>query len=208
MFYVICTQNNGATGNRTRYLQILSPRTIPLGYSGSRREPLKYLCLSRIRHGVRLCLHSHRVFSAAKIAFLPSPEAISSAKPFSLKYAEFLIRNSRYEDALLKLNSLKNVSKNHYVFFLKSRAFAALQDYDQADKAIIQAIRLNQENYQYYNVLGFINSKNTKLERSLAAYAMAIEKNKANAFAYFNSGIIYTILGSNEKAADYLYKAG
>ena len=125
-----------------------------------------------------------------------------------LKYAEFLIRNSRYEDALLKLNSLKNVSKNHYVFFLKSRAFAALQDYDQADKAIIQAIRLNQENYQYYNVLGFINSKNNKLERSLAAYAMAIEKNKANAFAYFNSGIIYTILGSNEQAIDYLYKAG
>ena len=125
-----------------------------------------------------------------------------------LKYAEFLITNSRYEDALLKLNNLKNISKNHYVFFLRSRAFSALQNYDQADKEIIQAIRLNQENYQYYNVLGFINSQNNKLERSLAAYAMAIEKNKDNAFAYFNTGIIYTILGSNEQAADYLYKAG
>jgi len=125
-----------------------------------------------------------------------------------VKYAEFLIENDRYENALQKLDSLSNTSKEHYVFFLKSRALTALQKYNQADKEIIKAIQLNKKNYQYYNVLGFINSKNDKLDRSLAAYKMAIEKNKDNAFAYFNSGIIYFILNYNEKAADYLYTSG
>ena len=37
---------------------------------------------------------------------------------------------------------------------------------------------------------------------------MAIENNKSNAFAYFNSGIIYEILGSKDKAVDYLYTSG
>jgi len=124
------------------------------------------------------------------------------------KYAEFLIENDRYENALQKLDSLSNTSKEHYVFFLRSRALIALQKYNQADKEIIKAIQLNKKNYQYYNVLGFINSKNDKFDRSLAAYKMAIEKNKDNAFAYFNSGIIYFILNYNEKAADYLYTAG
>ena len=125
-----------------------------------------------------------------------------------VKYAEFLIKNDLYENALQKLDGLSNASKEHYVFFLKSRAFTALQKYNQADKEIIKAIQLNKKNYQYYNVLGFINSKNDKFARSLAAYKMAIEKNKDNAFAYFNSGIIYFILNYNEKAADYLYTAG
>jgi hypothetical protein len=57
-------------------------------------------------------------------------------------------------------------------------------------------------------VLGFINSKNDKLDRSLAAYKMAIEKNKDNAFAYFNTGIIYIILNYDEQAADFLYTSG
>ena len=125
-----------------------------------------------------------------------------------VKYAEFLIENDRYENALQKLDSLSNTSKEHYVFFLKSRALTALQKYNQADKEIIKAIQLNKKNYQYYNVLGFINSKNDKLARSLAAYKMAIEKNKDNAFAYFNSGIIYVILDYDKEAADRLYTAG
>ena len=37
---------------------------------------------------------------------------------------------------------------------------------------------------------------------------MAIEKNKNNAFAYFNTGIIYIILNYDEQAADFLYTAG
>ena len=125
-----------------------------------------------------------------------------------VKYAEFLIENTRYENALQKLDSLSNTPKEHYVFFLKSRALTALQKYNQADKEIIKAIQLNKKNYQYYNVLGFINSKNDKLARSLAAYKMAIEKNKDNAFAYFNSGIIYVILDYDKEAADHLYTAG
>jgi len=125
-----------------------------------------------------------------------------------LKYAEFLIENDRHENALQKLDSLNNTSKEHYVFFLKSRALTALQKYNQADKEIVKAIQLNKKNYQYYNVLGFINSKNDKLDRSLAAYKMAIEKNKDNAFAYFNSGIIYIILNYDEEATDFLYTAG
>jgi len=124
-----------------------------------------------------------------------------------LKYIEFLIENNRYENALKKLNNF-DISENHYVFFLKSRVLIALREYNQADQEIIKAIRLNKENYQYYNVLGFINSKNDNLDRSLAAYKIAIEKNKNNAFAYFNSGIIYTILNYNDVAVDYLYTAG
>jgi len=125
-----------------------------------------------------------------------------------LKYAEFLIENDRYENALEKLENLSNASKDHYFFFLKSRALAALQKYNQADKEIVKAIQLDKNNYRYYNVLGFINSKNDKLDRSLAAYKMAIEKNKNNAFAYFNTGIIYIILNYDEQAADFLYTAG
>ena len=125
-----------------------------------------------------------------------------------VKYAEFLIENDRYENALQKLDSLSNTSNEHYVFFLKSRALTALQKYNQADKEIVKAIQLNKNNYRYYNVLGFINSKNDKLDRSLAAYKMAIEKNKNNAFAYFNTGIIYIILNYDEQAADFLYTAG
>ena len=125
-----------------------------------------------------------------------------------MKYSEFLIENNRYETALLKLNRLDSSIENAHVYFLKSRAFVATQNYDQADKEIIKAIKLNKKNYQYYNVLGFINSKNNKLDRSLAAYKMAIENNKSNAFAYFNSGIIYEILGSKDEAVDYLYTSG
>ena len=125
-----------------------------------------------------------------------------------LKYSEFLIENNRYETALLKLNRLDSSIENAHVFFLKSRALVATQNYDQADKEIIKAIKLNKKNYEYYNVLGFINSKNNKLDRSLAAYKMAIENNKSNAFAYFNSGIIYEILGSKDEAVDYLYTSG
>ena len=75
----------------------------------------------------------------------PVYEEISDDK--KLKYIEFLIENNRYENALKKLNNL-DISKNHYVFFLKSRVLIALREYNQADKEIIKAIRLNKENYQ------------------------------------------------------------
>jgi tetratricopeptide (TPR) repeat protein len=92
--------------------------------------------------------------------------------------------------------------------FLKARTLIKLEDLKGADGAIVEAIALDNDNAQYFNALGYVNSLKGRHERALAAYRMTLDRDPANGFAYYNIGVTLLNQGDLKNAADAFYGAG
>ena len=96
----------------------------------------------------------------------------------------------------------------HATHFLKGRLLIKLDDLNGADKAIVKAAALDENNADYLNGLGYVNSLRGKDDRALAAYQIAIKRDPYNGFAYYNTGVTLHNKGDLEEAADAFYGAG
>ena len=77
-----------------------------------------------------------------------------------------------------------------------------------ADQSIVKAAAMDEKNSAYLNGLGYVNSLRGYNDRALAAYQMAIQRDPANGYAYYNAAVTLQNLGDTEEAADAYYGAG
>ena len=104
--------------------------------------------------------------------------------------------------------SLALNERDHTTHFLKATILIKTDHLDGADAAIVQAIALDDGNAVYFNGLGYVNSVRGNPERALVAYGMALERDPANGYAYYNTGVILYSRGELEEASDAFYGAG
>ena len=125
------------------------------------------------------------------------------------RYARFLVDRGDYAGALKAAErSLVLNGKDSAMYFLKARVLIKLNDLKSADASIVQAIALDGDKVNYLNGLGYVNSLRGDGERALAAYRMALAKDPANGFAYYNTGVILYNQDDVEGAAEAFYGAG
>ena len=124
-------------------------------------------------------------------------------------YAQYLVGKGDYSKALQQTEkSLVLDNSAHSTHFLKGRLLIKLDDLNGADKAIVKAAALDENNADYLNGLGYVNSLRGKDDRALAAYQIAIKRDPYNGFAYYNTGVTLHNKGDLEEAADAFYGAG
>lgn len=92
--------------------------------------------------------------------------------------------------------------------FLRGRMLLKLGRGSEAEAAMIRAAALDGGNPRILDGLGHVNALAGRTERALAAYAMAIDADPADGFAWFNSGVLLLADGRAAQAGDAFYGAG
>lgn len=124
-------------------------------------------------------------------------------------YARHLIGQGDYAASLEQVDIGLGLDKtDDSLYFLKGRVLIQLDNLQEADAAIVKAVALDEGNAGYLNGLGYVNSLRGRHERALAAYRMAIDRDSANGFAYYNTAVTLNLVGDKEEAADAFYGAG
>lgn len=125
------------------------------------------------------------------------------------RYARYLVNQGDYDGALEYADrTLELNGRDHGTHYLKARILIKLDDLDGADSSIVQAVALDDSNAGYFNGLGYVNSLRGNPDRALAAYRMSLDRDPANGFAYYNTGVTLFNLGNLEEAASAFYGAG
>ena len=103
-----------------------------------------------------------------------------------------------YTDFNKDSSSIKNTSRNQ----IKTNQV------DNSIDNLINAIRINKEQVNYFNLLGYAYSINDLSNKALAAYQMALDIDSENSFAHYNMAIEFYEQGLYEKALDKLIDSG
>jgi tetratricopeptide (TPR) repeat protein len=94
--------------------------------------------------------------------------------------------------ALLEQVSISAPEKEH-VFTNLGLAYFKQEDYDKAERAFQQAIRLNPDDAIAYNHLGILKRLRGEFDSARLTYQKAIQIDNEYAGAYLNLGILYDI---------------
>lgn len=92
-------------------------------------------------------------------------------------------------------------------WLLKGRVLMLERDLDKAQPAILRAVALDRTDPRALNALGALNAELGAADRALAAYRMAIDVDRSNGFAWYNSGVLHFNTGEPREAADAFYGA-
>lgn len=92
--------------------------------------------------------------------------------------------------------------------FLRGRMLLKLDRGPEAEAAMIRAAALDGGNPRVLDGLGHVNALAGRSDRALAAYAMAIAADRADGFAWYNSGVLLQAEGRAAEAGDAFYGAG
>ena len=115
---------------------------------------------------------------------------------------EKLRYNNKYEEALKFYDKSIFLKKNSKYFHKKSLSLIKLQKNDLAEESILQAILLNPNKSEFYQVLGFLLIQKGKIEEALENFyfALNLKKDDINTKNYWNTKkVIYLIKEQKEK---------
>jgi tetratricopeptide (TPR) repeat protein len=93
-------------------------------------------------------------------------------------------------------------------WFAIGRAALLAHDYAAAEPAMIHAVALDRGNALYLDALGAAASAKGNAERAMAAYRMAIEIDKNDGFAWYNTAVIHYNAGRLDNAIEAFRRAG
>ena len=93
-------------------------------------------------------------------------------------------------------------------WFLKGRLLLLDHDYSAAEAALIRAVALGGRRAEYMNALGVVATAKGDADRALAAYQMALDVDKSDGFAWYNSAVIHSQARRWGQSADCFYGAG
>jgi tetratricopeptide (TPR) repeat protein len=93
-------------------------------------------------------------------------------------------------------------------WFAMGRAALIAHDFAAAEPAIIHAVALDSGNSLYLDALGAAAASAGKPDRAIAAYRMAIEIDKNDGFAWYNTAVIHNNAGRLDKAIEAYRRAG
>lgn len=137
----------------------------------------------------------------------PPPRLAEAPSP--RERAEALAASGDYSGALAAADALVAAEPGRAdLHFLRGRMLLKLDRAPEAEQAMIRAVALDGGNARYLDGLGHVNALAGRAERALAAYAMAIEHDSADGFAWYNSGVLLLAGERGREAGDAFYGAG
>lgn len=136
------------------------------------------------------------------------PPRLAEAPPMGAD-GEALAAAGDYAGALAAADRAVAAAPNRAdAHFLRGRMLLKLGRGPEAEAAMIRAAALDGGNPRILDGLGHVNALAGRTERALAAYAMAIDADPADGFAWFNSGVLLLADGRANAAGDAFYGAG
>ena len=126
-----------------------------------------------------------------------------------LNLAEFYYKYGDYNKSIEILEkNFQILDKNDAAYFLKARNQIKTDKLDNSIDNLINAIRINKERANYFNLLGYAYSINEQSNKALAAYQMALDIDSENSFAHYNMAIEFYEQGLYEQSLDKLIDSG
>ncbi len=119
------------------------------------------------------------------------------------------VRRGDYEGALELYQQATAVAPaDADSWFEQGRLQSRLNQIEEADQSIVQAIAHNPDRDDYYAALGYLNSIRGDSARARAAYQMALDRNPENGFAWYNLAVTDYNAGQFRSATDSFHNAG
>jgi len=106
-------------------------------------------------------------------------------------WGNYYFNKGDYGNAVKKYQEAYNLAKDRGVkFFVALSNLAAaqmsLKEYDQAKENAVKAIRIEDEYYYSYYVLGVLNTRLGEYDRAIESLKKALDRNKTNAGTYYH----------------------
>ena len=142
-----------------------------------------------------------------RVAALDDPGEPPPAKP-SPAEGERLLAAGDHAGALAAAErAIASDPESRGAWFLKGRVLILDREYAMAEPAVLKAVALDPKDPHALNALGVLNAERGATDRALAAYRMAIDADRANGFAWHNTGVIRLAGGEAREAADAFHGA-
>lgn len=142
------------------------------------------------------------------VAALDDPGETLQTKPTPLAEGERLLAEGDHAGALAAAErAIAANPESRGAWFLKGRVLILDREYAMAEPAVLKAVALDPKDPHALNALGVLNAERGATDRALAAYRMAIDADRANGFAWHNTGVIRLAAGETGEAADAFHGA-
>ena len=106
---------------------------------------------------------------------------LNSKVDYLFAYAEALIKNNNLNYAIKTYKKIISIDQNNEPTLVNlSHTYFLIENYDLAEKFILQAIKKNNKNANYYKNLGNIYKRQNRLEEALNNYKIAIDLDPQN----------------------------
>jgi Flp pilus assembly protein TadD len=102
------------------------------------------------------------------------------------------LKDSMTAGAATTLEDILQQDPNHVPAMINlARAYIDLQQYDKAEKVILDAVEMDSSNAAARRVKGRVMQSTGDMERAISSYRESIELESRNPYAYNNLGLIY-----------------
>ncbi|HNB22264.1 MAG TPA: tetratricopeptide repeat protein [Candidatus Melainabacteria bacterium] len=118
-----------------------------------------------------------------------------------------LLKQKKYQEALIYLNSAAKKYKSAEIFLKRASAFCKIGRFDDAIEDCNQAIAVEPQNADGYLSRGYVRHCQNKEEPAIEDINKAIELNNRNPVAYNNRAWSYAVLGNWQAAVEDCNKA-
>lgn len=136
------------------------------------------------------------------------PAKIGAAKGESLPEGERLLRSGDHAGALAAAEkAIVANPDDRDAWLLKGRVLMLDREYEKAEPTILKAVALDRGDVRSLNALGVLNTERGAPDRALAAYRMAIDADRGNGFAWYNTAVLHFNAGEPQEAADAFHGA-
>jgi tetratricopeptide (TPR) repeat protein len=114
-----------------------------------------------------------------------------------------------YQEAIKGyLNAMKYDTNYNYLNYTIGQVYLSnLKDYDNSEKYYKQYVELYPDKYFGYQGLGYTYLKSGKTKKSLDLFLLAMQKDPAEPWNYYNLACYYSLNGDKQKAVENLEKA-
>ena len=114
----------------------------------------------------------------------------------NLEYIKNILNLNKAQEALILLKKIDiNKQNEDKVLTLKGATNLKLNKFHEAKKNVLNALKINNKNYDAYYVLGNIDEKLGLIDMAIVSYIQATELNKKNHFAFNNLAVCFSFIG-------------
>lgn len=138
----------------------------------------------------------------------PAVKVAAAARAEAKSDGESLFRSGDHAGALAAAEkAIEANPEDRVAWLLKGRVLMLDREFDKAEPAILKAVALDRRDVRALNALGVLNAERGSPDKALAAYRMAIDADRGNGFAWYNTAVLHFNAGEPNEAADAFHGA-